>query len=254
MSKVIGIDLGSRTTKIMQLEEREIQYQEIFDTGHDPLSQVRTTLKRLGSSPIMATGYGRHLLSENFGAQRVTEIKACARGIYQLSPNCRTILDVGGQDCKVIRLNETGAVLDFEMNDRCAAGTGKFLEVMAQTFEMNISEFIDTAKSAEDYISINSMCTVFAESEAVSLITAGKARNEIALGLHMAIERRLYSMLKKMQPEDDIYFVGGGAKNDCLHGILKDHLGKEIFRPAEPQFVVALGAALLARENLDKLD
>ena len=202
----------------------------------------------------MATGYGRHLLSENFGAQRVTEIKACARGAHHLFPSCRTILDVGGQDCKVIRLNDKGGVKDFEMNDRCAAGTGKFLEVMAQTFEMDISKFIDTAISAEDYISINSMCTVFAESEVVSLITAGKSRSDIALGLHIAIERRLYSMLKKMQPEDDIYFVGGGAKNDCLHRILKDHLGKEIFRPTEPQFVVALGAALLARESLDKLD
>lgn len=252
MSKVIGIDLGSRTTKILQLEENEIRYREIFDTGHDPLSQVRSTLKRLGLSPIMATGYGRHLLCENFNAQRVTEIRACARGVYHLFPSCRTILDVGGQDCKVIRLNEKGAVIDFEMNDRCAAGTGKFLEVMAQTFEMDIDRFIDTAMSAENYISINSMCTVFAESEVVSLITSGKSRKEIALGLHIAIERRLYSMLKKMQPEDDVYFVGGGAKNDCLHRILKEHLRKEIFRPAEPQFVVALGAALLASENLNQ--
>ena len=249
MSKVIGIDLGSRTTKILQLAGGEIHYKEIFDTGHDPLSRVRATLKRLGSSPVMATGYGRHLLCENFNARRVTEIKACAKGTYHLIPTCRTILDVGGQDCKVIRLNERGGVLDFEMNDRCAAGTGKFLEVMAQTFEMDIDRFIDTAISAEKHISINSMCTVFAESEVVSLITSGKPRNEIALGLHIAIERRLFAMLKKMQPQDEVIFVGGGAKNACLHQILENSLKRKIIRPDDPQFVVALGAALLASEN-----
>jgi len=249
MSTVTGIDLGSRTTKIIQMVEGKIRHKEIFDTGHDPLSGVRTIMKQLGSSRIMATGYGRHLLCENFDALRVTEIKACAKGAYHLFPSCRTILDVGGQDCKVIRLNSKGEVLDFEMNDRCAAGTGKFLEVMAQTFEMDIGKFVDTALSTDRYISINSMCTVFAESEVVSLITSGKPKNEIAMGLHIAIERRLLSMLQKMQPHNDIIFVGGGAKNDCLHQLLEKKLKRNINRPEDPQFVVAHGAALLASEN-----
>jgi len=249
MSAVIGIDLGSRTTKIIRLVEGNILDKEIFDTGHDPLSRVRIILKQQESFRIMATGYGRHLLCENFNAQRVTEIKACAKGAHHLYPACHTILDVGGQDCKVIRLNEKGGVLDFEMNDRCAAGTGKFLEIMAQTFEMDIDKFVDTALSTDKYISINSMCTVFAESEVVSLITSGKPKNEIARGLHIAIERRLLSMLQKMQPQDEIIFVGGGAKNDCLHRILEKNLKRKITRPEDPQFVVALGAALLANES-----
>lgn len=249
MSTVTGIDLGSRTTKIVQLVDGKIRHKEIFDTGHDPLSRVRTIMNQLNPSRIMATGYGRHLLCENLDAQRVTEIKACAKGAHHLYPSCRTILDVGGQDCKVIRLNEEGDVLDFEMNDRCAAGTGKFLEIMAQTFEMDIDKFINTALSTDKYVSINSMCTVFAESEVVSLITSGKPKNEIAMGLHVAIERRLLAMLQKMQPQDDIIFVGGGAKNECLHRILENNLKKKITRPEDPQFVVAFGAALLASQS-----
>lgn len=248
MNKVIGIDLGSRTTKILQLVNDEIHHYEIFDTGHDPLSRIKDSLNRLEESRIMATGYGRHLLCENFDALSITEIKACGRGAYYLFPTCRTVLDVGGQDCKVIRLNKKGKVIDFEMNDRCAAGTGKFLEIMAQTFDMDITTFIQTAMSAKDHISINNMCTVFAESEVVSLITSGRPKNEIALGLHMSIANRLYSMLNKIIPEDDILFVGGGAKNDCLYTILESKMRRKIVRPKEPQSVVALGAALLANE------
>lgn len=248
--KVIGIDLGSRTTKIVQIENGQIVRSEIFDTGHAPLSRVRESLNKLGSSKIMATGYGRHLVCENFQAQRVTEIKACARGAFHLFPGCRTIIDVGGQDCKVIALNSNGSIADFQMNDRCAAGTGKFLEIMAQTFDMDLDSFVRTALTATSPISISSMCTVFAESEVVSLITSGKPKDRIALGLHKSVANRLFAMLSQLPVGEDIVFVGGGAKNTCLSQLLQDQIKMKLLRPENPQLVVALGAALLAEENL----
>ena len=246
MRKVIGIDVGSRTTKIVQLVDRSVNHFEIFDTGHDPLSRVEESLKHLEASKIIATGYGRHLIRDHYQTEQITEITTCARGAIHLFPNCRTILDMGGQDCKAIRLGEEGKVADFEMNDRCAAGTGRFLEVMAQTFDMSLPTFIRTAMSATNHIPINSMCTVFAESEVISLLTSSRPRNEIALGLHTAIAARLASMLEKVGPQDDLIFVGGGAKNDCLHSILERQMRRKIHRPENPQIVVALGAAIIA--------
>ncbi len=248
MSSFVGVDLGSRTTEIIQIVDGKIHHSEIFETGHDPLPRVKESLKSFKNSRIVATGYGRHLVSTNFGAHRVTEIKACAKGTHFLFPTCRTVLDVGGQDSKLIFLDNKGTVIDFEMNDRCAAGTGKFLELMAQTFGMDIEKFFQTAQKASDYVSINSMCTVFAESEVISLITSGKPKDEIALGLHVSIATRLHTMMAKIPLEEEILFVGGGAKNDCLHALLEDKLRRTIKRPEEPQMVVALGAALIASE------
>lgn len=249
MANVVGIDLGSRTTKIVQITDRGVAFTEIFDTGRDPLPRVGEILGRLAPEKMVATGYGRHLIRENFGANHVTEIRACARGAHHLFPGCRTVLDVGGQDCKLVKLDEKGRVVDFEMNDRCAAGTGKFLEVMAQTFEMPLEEFIRMACDAKDHIPISSMCTVFAESEVVSLITSGRPKEQIALGLHVAITNRLMSMLGRFPQDGGILFVGGGAKNDCLHHLLEKGIGTKIERPEEPQIVVALGAALIAAEE-----
>lgn len=248
MANVVGIDLGSRTTKIVRLADGKIDHAELFDTGHDPLPTVRERIQKLGVSRIIATGYGRHLLRENLGALHVTEIKACARGAFHLCPSCRTILDMGGQDCKLILLGEGGRVMDFEMNDRCAAGTGRFVEVMAATFDLSLEEFIHLAQKATDHIPISSMCTVFAESEVVSLITSGKQKDKIALGVHVSIADRLASMLSRFSSEGEILFVGGGAKNNCLHALLERKIGKKIKRPEDPQMVVALGAALLAEE------
>ncbi len=246
MNSFVGIDLGSRTTEIIQIVDRKVQHSEIFETGHDPLPRVKESLTRFENSLVVATGYGRHLVSANVGAHRVTEIKACAKGTHHLFPSCRTVLDMGGQDSKLIFMDDKGTVVDFEMNDRCAAGTGKFLEFMAQTFSMDIEKFIQTALAASDYVTISSMCTVFAESEVISLITSGKSKEEIALGLHVSIATRLHAMIAKIPLEEDFLFVGGGAKNDCLHALLEDKLRRTIKRPEEPQMVVALGAALIA--------
>ena len=251
MSCVIGIDLGSTTTKIVRLDDGTVTHSEIFRTGHEPLARVRESLERFGGDMIIATGYGRHLLAGQYGAHRITEIKACARGVFHLMPSCRTILDVGGQDCKVISLGDTGRVDDFEMNDRCAAGTGKFLEVMAHLFEMDIAGFTNLALEADSHARISSMCTVFAESEVVSLITSGIPREQIARGLHVAIADRLGVMLNRIHPKDDIVFVGGGALNECLVDLLAKRVRHTLHRPPDPQMVIALGAALIGSEARD---
>jgi (R)-2-hydroxyacyl-CoA dehydratese activating ATPase len=244
-----GIDLGSRTTKIVQLTGNNISFSKIFPTGHDPLSKVRYILSKIETGPIVTTGYGRLLLEKELGLRRITEIKACARGALYFFPSCRFILDVGGQDCKVIKLGEKGNVVNFDMNDRCAAGTGKFLEVMAHTFNLTIEEFVKLAESASDHVTINSMCTVFAESELVSLICSGRASDEIARGLHVAIAARLSSMVSRFSPDKSIVFAGGGALNKCLVSMLKKSLKLKIEIPEQPQLVAALGVAFIAGGN-----
>ncbi len=241
----IGIDLGSRTTKIVLFENQTVAYTEVYATGHDPVTPIRETLSRLPKAPIMATGYGRHLLKNALDASVVTEITACAAGAVRLFPEVRVILDVGGQDCKAIRLDDHGRVADFEMNDRCAAGTGRFVEVMAQIIGMPLDEFVQAADRSAEQIPISSMCTVFAESEVVSLITSGKPREQIARGLHAAIADRLRSMLARMGEAGPTLFAGGGAFNGCLRAILEEKTGRKFIVPENPQTVTALGAALI---------
>ena len=164
-------------------------------------------------------------------------------------PGCHLIIDIGGQDSKVILLSEKGNVQKFEMNDRCAAGTGKFLEVMAGTLEVNISEIGTLALSASKTIRINSLCTVFAESEVVSLIAKGEKPNDIAFALHEAIASRIETMVKRVGIKEKIVFAGGGSYNKCLGRLLEHKLERTVIVPDSPQTVGALGAALIARQG-----
>jgi len=184
-----------------------------------------------------------------FAGRTVTEIKAHARGALAFFPGTRTVLDIGGQDSKVIAIGDNGRVHRFEMNDRCAAGTGKFMEVMARTLGYAIEEFGDEALHADSDIAISSMCTVFAESEVTSLIAKGRERREIALGLHSSVVRRVAAMVGRVATAGDIVFTGGVAKNPCMRALLAQLLGRRILLPAEPQLAGALGAALLALES-----
>lgn len=249
-NKIIGIDIGSRTTKIVQMEGEKIIFKEIFDTGQEPLPRIKETLAKLDGGEVIATGYGRHLLSEKINAQRLTEIKACAMGVNYFYPECRLALDMGGQDCKVVLLDDSGKVADFEMNDRCAAGTGRFFEVMAHAFGLGIEPFIELAMSGQKGVSINNMCTVFAESEVISLISSGKHKADIALALHRAAADRLTAMISKFPIKGEVAFVGGGAKNKCLVNLLETSLKKPILIPEEPEFVVAIGAGLLGDNGI----
>jgi len=241
-----GIDIGSRTIELVVLEDQEVIETKQVDSGFNPMQQVTKLLDGVAHDHIIATGYGRHLFELSYDAPTVTEIKAYAVGARFLFPEVRTILDIGGQDSKAIAVNEEGKVAKFEMNDRCAAGTGKFLEIMAQTLGYSLDEFGQEALKAGKEIQISSMCTVFAESEVTSLVAKGKDRRAIALGLHRSVVRRASSMLKRVFVEGDIVFAGGVARNPCIVQILQEATGKEILVPEEPQMVGALGAALIA--------
>jgi len=196
----------------------------------------------------VATGYGRYLAQSHLNCPTITEIKAYAIGANFFFPDARTILDIGGQDSKIIRVNK-GKVEDFEMNDRCAAGTGKFLEIMATTLGFTIDEFSNTAAQSENVVSVSSMCTVFAESEVVSLISRGEDRRSIALGLHLSILNRVLALIGRIGFEDKIVFAGGVAKNKCMVALLRQRLAMHLLIPKEPQIVGAVGAALIAGKN-----
>jgi len=243
-----GIDIGSRTIELIVLEENEIIVSKQENTGFDPMSRVKDLLKDVEYDRIMATGYSRHLFGQTFEAPTVTEIKAYAKGTKALFSSARTILDIGGQDSKVIALNDQGKVVKFEMNDRCAAGTGKFLEIMADTLGYGLNEFgMEALKSTKD-IQINSTCTVFAESEVTSLVAKGQIRQDIALALHKSVVKRSIGMLKRVSTEHPVIFAGGVARNPCICRLLEDGINKKIQVPDNPQMVGALGAARLAGE------
>ncbi len=246
-----GIDIGSRSIELVLVEEGRIRETRQTDTGFDPISQARKLMDGLEYEKIMATGYGRNLFEVAFeDADTVTEIKAHAAGVRSEFPQALSILDIGGQDSKAIRLNDQGRVVKFEMNDRCAAGTGKFLEIMARNLGFTLEGFGPAALAAAKDLQINSMCTVFAESEVTSLIAKGEDRQEIARGLHLSVVKRAVGMLNRISSEGPIVFSGGVAQNPCICEMVGKALGREVLVPKAPQMMGALGAALIMEERL----
>ena len=245
-----GIDIGSRTIELVVVDgSGRIRHNLKADTGFDPMAEADRLIDGITYDRIIATGYGRNLFEISFDAPTVTEIKAHARGARYYYPDAETILDIGGQDSKAIALMENGRVKKFEMNDRCAAGTGKFLEIMATALGFSIDDFGRQALAAEKDLNISSMCTVFAESEVTSLIAKGESRREIARGLHSSVIRRAVGMINRVSAEGDIVFTGGVAKNPCMQTMLAEKLTRRVLIPEDPQSVGALGAALLAAEQ-----
>ncbi len=244
MKTIAGLDIGSRTIALVEINGGGIIHSEVVETTFDPLEQCRLILRDRSFEVLVATGYGRHLAQANFADQTITEIKAFALGCHKFFPACRTILDIGGQDTKAISLAPGGKVSDFQMNDRCAAGTGKFMEVMATAMGLSLEEMGRIALETEAEVKISSMCTVFAESEVTGLIARGTPRPEIARGLHEAICDRATALLKRVGVERDVVFAGGVARNPCLRSLLEKRLGLPLLVPEDPQIVGALGAAL----------
>lgn len=244
--RVAGIDIGSRTIKLVVREDGHVVRQIVRDTTWDPLRVCSDLLVDLSGVPIVATGYGRHLFKERWGAAVITEIKAVAKGAHVLRPTCRVVVDVGGQDTKAVAVDPAGRIRKFSMNDRCAAGTGRFLEVMALALAYSPEEFVQAALDASRAERLNSMCTVFAESEVVSHVARGADRTAIALGIHQAIATRTVALAKGVPLEDDVVFTGGGARNACLVGLVERGIGRRVHVPASPQTVAALGCALEA--------
>lgn len=243
----MGIDIGSRSIDLVVMKDNQIVHEDKGPTTFDPLGQCKKLLDGIRADKIMATGYGRRLLADSIVDNTVstlTEIQAYALGARYLFPEIRTVLDIGGQDTKVILLAENGKVVKFEMNDRCAAGTGKFLEFMAAALQIPIEEFGSFALGADRRIKISSMCTVFAESEATSLVARGERPENIALGLHLAIVQRTLSMLGRVGKEPPLMFAGGVAHNPCVRTLLAEELKFSPYVPESPDMVGAIGAAL----------
>jgi len=244
-----GLDVGSRTIKLVTFDD-DVQDSLVVETGTNPLRRCQELLGGKSYKRLVVTGYSRHLVAPAVGGEVVSEIRAHAIGARHLYPDCRTVIDVGGQDSKATLLSVTGEVQKFEMNDRCAAGTGKFLEVMANTLEVGIDDLSDLALRASKIVQINSLCTVFAESEVVSLIARGEESSAIALALHQAIATRVAGMVRRIGPKERVLFAGGVALNRCLHQLIRERLGMDVTVPHQPQVVGALGAALLATTEI----
>lgn len=248
---ILGIDIGSRSIEVVGLIRGEVVAKRQAPTTFDPVTQVRRLLGGLEARRIVATGYGRKLVQDldlGLPVETITEIKAHGLGAHHHFPDVRTVLDIGGQDTKALSLLPGGRVAKFEMNDRCAAGTGKFLEYTAQIFQIPIPEFGGYALGGDSPPIINSMCTVFAETEATSLMAQGVRPENIALGLHLAIARRTVNMLHRVGLTLPLIFVGGVAHNPCMRRLLAEQTGttpgQTLLIPDEPDMTGALGAAL----------
>ncbi len=245
-----GLDIGSRTVKLAVLERGRLVLSRKAESSYDSLAAARELLKDVSFAVLVATGYGRHMYSEHHHCPVISEIVAFAAGARFLFPDCQAVLDIGGQDTKVISLDGGGRVLRFEMNDRCAAGTGRFLEIMASALHYPLSEFGPAALQARRAEKINSMCTVFAESEVISLLTRGARRDEVALGIHQAISQRSLTMLGRLSPVANLVFAGGVARNQCMRHLLSKSLGVPLLIPEDPQIAGALGAAIEGERTL----
>ena len=252
----LGIDIGSRTTKAVVFDGVNIRSRSLIPTGWSPAVSAKKAaeeaLKAAGLKEIqkvMLTGYGRVSVID-FQAEIITEITAHARGIGYLLPDTRTLIDIGGQDSKAIIVDEGGFVLDFAMNDRCAAGSGKFLEFLALTMDFDIEEFAETAFKSTSPVAISSICTVFAESEVLSLLAEHASVEDVAAGVHRSIARRVAQMAKSLHPHPPISFSGGVARNKCMLRELSKALGHEVRAPEMPEYTGALGAAIIAFEGI----
>jgi predicted CoA-substrate-specific enzyme activase len=242
--RVAGIDVGSRTVKLAIVEDGKLNVSKKRENSFEPLAVCRELLAGENYDCIVATGYGRRLFAESVGATVITEIKAAAAGARRLYPGCRTVLDIGGQDTKAIALDAGGRVGRFEMNDKCAAGTGRFLEVMAMALGCSVAQFSQLARASPRRYAVSSTCTVFAESEIVGLIARGTDRSEVAGGIIDAVANRASSLARRVGIAPDLVFIGGVALSDALREQLESRLRIAIHVPQDPQMVAALGCAL----------
>jgi len=252
-----GVDIGSVATKALILQDREVLATAVQPTGSRPkltaqavLDQAlaQAGLRQADLAHIVSTGYGRRVVE--FGDRTITEISACAKGTnFTGSPlgRVRTIIDLGGQDIKVIGVDENGEVSDFIMNDKCAAGTGRFLEVIAHALEVRLEDLGELSLHATRSIAINATCTVFAESEVISLLAQDARKEDIVAGIHASIAERMLAMARKIGIKEVVAFNGGGAKNAGLRAAMESKLGVHLFIPERPQFMNALGSALEAQ-------
>lgn len=248
-----GIDVGSTATKAV-LFDGEIISSVVMPTGWNPREAGLEAFEKVMNQSkvashqvkkIIGTGYGR--ISLPFIDKKVTEITCHAKGAAFLFPSTRTVIDIGGQDCKVISTEENGIVSDFVMNDKCAAGTGRFLQTMTGILDMTLDELGQAAVEG-DPVQINSMCTVFAESEVIGLLAHGVPKEAIAAGVVKSIANRINGLRGRVACRETVTFTGGLAQNSHICYLISSELGVKFNNPAKPQIVGALGAAIIAQE------
>ncbi len=255
-----GCDVGSTYTKAVILDENgkmvanvtlksKINAEESAKLAmKDVCSKVDGLKDSKDLAYLIGTGYGRNKVP--FADENVSEISCHAMGVHVTDPNVESIIDIGGQDIKGIAIDKDGTVKNFAMNDKCAAGTGRFYEAMARSFEMSLPEFSKLSLTAKNVIPITAQCTVFAESEVITLVGEGKAMDEIAAGIQMAVAKRCFVMAKKAGATDSITLTGGCAKNDGLKQAIEHVLKLKVVNlSTDPQLMGALGAAEYARQK-----
>jgi predicted CoA-substrate-specific enzyme activase len=250
----VGVDVGSITAKAAVVRDGEVISDKLILTGYNARQAgehvFENILDDLGIEAssidkIVSTGYGRNSVA--IADKAVTEITCHAMGAHHLNPAVRSVIDIGGQDSKAIAVDESGSVKDFAMNDKCAAGTGRFLEVMAKALEVDIDSLGQFSIKADQPSKISSLCTVFAESEVISLISKGEKRENIIAGIHDSIAARVVSMANRTGLKAPIMMTGGVAKNIGVVQALEKKLGQPIEVSPQSQVTGAIGAALLAQ-------
>jgi predicted CoA-substrate-specific enzyme activase len=250
-----GVDVGSLASKSVILRDGEIIGTALIPSGLSTDASGKSVLDAAVSNAgisideinhIVATGYGR--ITASYATKTITEISCHAKGANFLYPYVRTIIDMGGQDCKAIRVDAEGNVSDFAMNDKCAAGTGRFLEVMAGVFKVKLNDLGDLALQATEHVPMSSTCTVFVESETISLLARGENPANILAGIHHAIAHRIAGLFARVGIQSDVFFSGGVAKNKGMKKAIETVLKVNIVEPVfDPQLTGALGAAAFAQ-------
>jgi len=245
-----GVDVGSTYTKITGInEKKEIIYSTVIPTIINQDEIVKEYLNDKSVKMLVSTGYGRYMIENSFSCPVISEIKAHAKGAHFFNKEAQLVIDLGGQDSKVIKLDSNGGFIDFRMNDKCAAGTGKFLEIAANRMGLDMNTFSNIGFKADKELIISSMCAVFAESEVISLLAKKESAANIAYGVHESIASRLASMAKKFAIKSEhIVFTGGGAMNPFLRHLLSQKLEKNIVVPIQAQLIGSIGAALIGLE------
>lgn len=251
-----GVDIGSTSSKVVLLEDGEtILSKVIIPVGAGSSGPARAfeqsirevNLSREDLKRVIATGYGRtHFPGAD---QQITEITCHARGVYKLVPGVKTIIDIGGQDAKAIGIGKGGTVSNFIMNDKCAAGTGRFLEVMSRILEINIEDLADLAASAKNEVSISNTCTVFAESEVISQLSRGSSREDVAAGIIKSVVGRVAGLVKRIGVQSEVVMTGGVCLNGMIVKVMEKELSAPVMASPMAQLTGALGAALLAFES-----
>ena len=254
-----GVDIGSTMTKVALIDESSNLMSAVKGpTGpeHRQLANevMQQALEKVSLQIddiccIVATGYGR--VNVPFADRQITELSCHARGVSSIFPNVRTAIDIGGQDAKCMKI-DNGRLISFVMNDKCAAGTGRFLEVTAATLGVKLEDMGDIALKATKRIQISNLCTIFAQQEVVALLSRGERLEDIVAGLHNALASRVAALAQRLGIEPDLVLTGGGAKNTGMVRAVKESLGRELLVPEEPLLTGALGAAILAGETYMK--